>query len=105
MSEKEKRGGPARFSSFGQTPQEDRASLPRVASKPPLPLLSSVPENFWLKILENFLSLPLLVLRLTYGAQEIQQQLETDGPTALCSALIVRKQSHRSLKVKGAPNH
>lgn len=69
------------------------------------PLLSSVPENFWLKILENFLSLPLLVLRLTYGAQEIQQQLETDGPTALCSALIVRKQSHRSLKVKGAPNH
>ena len=37
------------------------------------PLLSSVPENFWLKALENFLSLPLLVLRLTYGAQEIQQ--------------------------------
>lgn len=37
------------------------------------PLLSSVPENFWLKTLENFLSLPLLVLTLTYGAQEIQQ--------------------------------
>lgn len=46
VSEKEKRGGPARFSSFGQTPQEDRTSLPRVASKPPLPSSVLSPGEF-----------------------------------------------------------
>ena len=106
MSEKENTEAQQGFPALARPPLHLRKMgqvSPTWPQSPHFALLPSVPENVWLKTFESFFSHPLLVLTLTYGAQQVQQRLAANRLTALFSSLIVRKQFNCTSESKRGP--